>query len=290
MDSGFRVPKDFVGKVLEGRYKVESLIGEGGMSSVFMADFPERQMKVAVKVMASALCSDPAYIERFKREAVVMNSLDHPNLTRIYAFGILQSGEAYIVLEFLEGETLDDRIDRDGSIPVSKAIPLWRQIGEGVAHAHDGGIIHRDLKPSNIMLVKEQSAEIVKILDFGLAKPGPQSAKQQSVTRNGEVFGSPLYMSPEQCMGKELDFRSDIYAIGCIMYQSLTAQLPFLGDSALATMIKHMQEDPKPLKVAAPNIEVSEPLEKVVFRCLEKNPSKRYQTISELLSDLEAVS
>jgi len=278
----------FVGKVLEGRFEIISLIGKGGMSAVFKARHRQVNLPVAIKILLSHHLSDQQNRERFKMEARAVNSLNHPNIMGVIAFGLLSGGEPYLVLEFLQGRSLAEIIKEEGRLPVERAIRLFIQVCNGLAHAHEKGVLHRDLKPNNIMLVEAAGqAELVKIVDFGLAKLLPKDGREaQQLTAEGQTFGSPLYMSPEQCLGQELDARSDIYSLGCSLYETLTGQPPLLGANAFQTMTLHLSERPLPMSQLAEDLRIPESLERIVSKALEKKPEQRYQTMRELLDDL----
>jgi hypothetical protein len=195
-------------------------------------------------------------------------------------------------MDFLEGESLADIIRRDKQVPVKRMIPIFMQACEALEHAHQKGVIHRDLKSSNIMLIDfEGKKDFVKVVDFGIAKLMPSSGKQsQNLTQTGEVFGSPIYMSPEQCMAQSLDARSDIYSMGAMMYESLTGQPPLMGNSIIDTMQMHMSTPPKPFRESRPDLDIPEALERVVLKALAKKPEQRYQSMQELRDAMEGVS
>ena len=226
--------------------------------------------------------------QRFQYEAKAASGLNHPNVVGIYDFGITDDGKAYLVMDYLEGEDLSTILDREDLLPEIQAREIFRQACAGLDHAHSKGVIHRDLKPSNLFLCPlEEGAFVVKLVDFGIAKiseaPGEAA---QNLTRTGEVFGSPLYMSPEQCAGKPLDARSDLYSLGCLMYEVLTGRRPLVGDTAIDTMHKHLKETPLPFKKIAPTIVVSENLETAVLKCLAKSPKDRFESVADLYLDL----
>ena len=283
-------PDPFIGRLIENRFEIVSLLGRGGMAVVYKAQHRQVELTVAVKILHRIGDVEEVNVERFKREARTVNSLFHPNIITMYSFGVLESGQPYLVLECLEGESLSDRIKSGGPIKPAIALRIFDEIGQGVVHAHEQGVLHRDLKPSNIMLVPDQnSSEKVKILDFGIAKClHPDGANCQQLTSAGEIFGSPLYMSPEQCQGEDLDERSDVYAMGCVMYEVLTGKVPLMGKNVLATMALHINEMPPRFENIG--VQIPPPLEMIVFKALQKKPSDRYQTMSELVSDLEYAS
>jgi serine/threonine protein kinase len=276
-----------IGKIFADRYQIQSVLGLGGMSVVYKAQHRLMDRIVAIKMLHSKLKEDVTSLERFKLEAQAASSLSHQNIISVYDFGVTDDGEPFFVMDCLEGEDLSSLIERKGKVPYQRALPIFRQIADGLDAAHKKQIVHRDLKPANVVLIKQDDGtEMVKLVDFGIAKLLPGSGKQaQHLTQTGEVFGSPIYMSPEQCLGRELDTRSDIYALGCLMYETLSGDAPFLGDSFLETMNKHVGEEPKAFSEVAPDAKIPSQVEELVRRCMAKDPSNRFQTAGEV-SDL----
>ena len=261
------------GFVLDGRYKIESFLGKGGMCSVFKAKHLLMDKYVAIKLLHPNLVIDADAIKRFQREAVTVSTVEHPNIVKAYGFGMFGM-RPYIAMEFLHGQSLADLLKQDGKLSKELAIKLLCQICDGLAHAHSSGVIHRDLKPSNIMLAGPEQQ--VKIVDFGIAKILPESGKElQKLTQTGEIFGTLRYMSPEQCLAGTIDARSDIYAVGCTMYEVLTGSPPFTADAPYQIMAQQMQAQPE-------DHECLGGLASVVFQCLEKQPLNRPQTAEEL--------
>ncbi len=232
------------GSIFAGKYEVGDRLGSGGMSTVYLAKHKFLNKNVAVKVLHSNLASDAKSVQRFQMEAKAAFDLTHPNLLTIYDFGISQDGQAYIVMDYIEGESLSDLVQRQGPLELTQALPLFYDICLGLAHAHEKNDLHRDIKPSNVMLLKGESRIVAKIVDFGLAKNYDESALK--LTQTGEIFGSPLYMSPEQCQGAPLDNRSDIYSLGCLFYESLSGIPPIKGDSAYDTFKRKFSDSPPP--------------------------------------------
>jgi eukaryotic-like serine/threonine-protein kinase len=219
----------------------------------------------------------------------MVNSLFHPNIIKMYSFGILETGQPYLVFEYIEGMSLGDRIDSSGPMSAEAAADVFGEICSGVAYAHEQGVLHRDLKPSNIMLLsRSDSDETVKILDFGIARQiSPAGRDAQRLTGKSEIFGSPLYMSPEQCRGEEMDERSDVYSMGCLMYETLSGDVPFIGDNPFATMAQHLNKTPE--RFDKVGVDVPKKLEEIVFKALEKRLEDRYQTMAQIGSELRAV-
>ncbi|MCA0312814.1 MAG: serine/threonine protein kinase [Candidatus Melainabacteria bacterium] len=233
------------GAVFAEKYEVIEALGSGGMSTVYKAKHKFLEKPVAIKLLNAHLASDGKAVQRFQLEAKAAYDLKHPNLISIYDFGISPDGQAYIVMDYLEGESLSDRIERHGKLPLMEALPIFADIASGLAYAHEHNVLHRDIKPSNVMLTSSESgATKALIVDFGLAKNYEDDSLK--LTQTGEIFGSPLYMSPEQCRGSVLDRRSDIYSFGCLMYETLTGYVPIRGTNALETFRLKCTEVPPP--------------------------------------------
>ncbi len=283
---------ELIGQILNDRYKVVEEVGRGGMSAVYKGIHELMDRTVAIKVLLPQLVSDTISIKRFQQEAQAASHLQHPNVITVYDYGFVASGQPYLVMDFLEGESLSDIIRHEKQTTTKRMIPIFMQACEALEHAHQKGVIHRDLKSSNIMLIDfEGKKDFVKVVDFGIAKLMPSSGKQsQNLTQTGEVFGSPIYMSPEQCMAQSLDARSDIYSMGAMMYEALTGQPPLMGNSIIDTMQMHMSTPPKPFREIRPDLEIPEALERVVLKALAKKPEQRYQSMQELRDALEGVS
>jgi len=275
-----------------GRYEIIGHLGAGGMGVVYRARDAQLGREVAVKVLTDEATDSPQRIERFQREARAVARLSHPNILSIHDFGV-HEGINYAVTELLHGHTLSQRLAR-GQIPVNKAVEICRAIAEGLAAAHSEGIIHRDLKPSNIFITDTGQ---VKILDFGVARlkereaedpAGVAEAPTESLTGVGRMVGTVGFISPEQIEGREADARSDIFALGCVMYETLTNRRAFRGETPNATMLAILGDDPEP--IASLRAGVPESIESVVNRCLEKQPGERYQSAREVASAMEALS
>lgn len=278
------------GEVIDERFKIIKLLGRGGMGSVYEIEHLHLHARYAMKILSKGHTNDASW-RRFEIEARATNKLDHPNLIKVHDFGLLPDGQPFFIMDLVEGETLGDVLKRRGRLSVEQAVKLFIQVGFALSYAHSNGIVHRDIKPSNIILTKGSTDKtedsLVKLVDFGIAKlTGQDGFSQQTLTRTGEIFGSPLYMSPEQCMGVAVDHRSDIYSLGCVLFEALTGAPPLVGDSALATMMKHQSEAPPTLKEASMGIEYPKRIEQVVARLLEKDSSSRYQSAELLTADL----
>lgn len=273
---------NMVGVVVENRFEIQGLIGKGGMASVYRAEHRNVDLKVAIKVLNADEHFSQADIERLKREARALNSLFHPNVVKVYSFGFLDSGEPYLVLDLLHGKSLDDIIVSGNLPPLDWTVESFIQICRGLDAAHQSGLIHRDLKPSNVMIVDaDEDGAFVKLLDFGIAKSSMPKDNEQKLTRKGEIFGSPLYISPEQISNKELDKRADVYSLGCLMYEALCGQPALMGDTVVITLMKHLQEKP-PSMATHTEREIPQELEALVLKCMEKAPDDRFQSVQEI--------
>lgn len=268
--------------LLADKYRVINEVGRGGMSVVYkgVQEFVDRE--VAIKILQSQLVSDPTSVKRFQQEAQAASLLKHENIIKMYDYGI-HDGRPYIVMDFLVGESLSDIIRRDNQVECDRAIRIFIQATDALAHAHRHGVIHRDLKSSNIMLVEEDGKiDVAKVVDFGIAKLLPNSGRQsQNLTQTGEIFGSPIYMSPEQCMGHILDARSDIYSMGTMIYESLTGYPALMGKTIVETMEMQVRETPRTFAEIRPDLNLPKEVETIVFKALEKKPDNRYQSMEE---------
>jgi serine/threonine protein kinase len=267
-------------------YDVLSELGTGGMGVVYKAKRHGIENTLAIKMLHPKLVQDAASIKRFEQEAKAASCLTHPHLVSVYEFGFTDKQEPYLVMDFVDGESLAAAIAREHTLAPERCISIFLQVCDALGHAHAKQIIHRDLKPNNIMLARAEGSDsdFVKIVDFGIAKLLPTAdTDRERLTQTGELIGSPIYMSPEQCLGHPLDVRSDLYSVGCAMYEALSGSPPFLKNNIVLTILAHLNDPPALLK------NVPEELQKIVARCLQKNPAHRYQTIEELKEALEMV-
>lgn len=276
-----------VGQLLDEQYEVLSLIKEGTNSHVYKAKERLTGLLCTAKVFKTGQGKDA--LVRFQQEGGTIRKLDHPRILRFQTFGAAESGEPYVILDHAEGESLEDLLGREGLLPVPKALDLFEQICDALGFAHHSGLIHRNLKPSKIVVTANSTDTIeVVVFDFGIAGILRSDYNQISnLTKPGATGYSPDYMSPEQCMARQIDGRADIYALGCIMYRVLTGCKPIQAKNAIEVLAKHINEPPRNFKQANPANSVSRELEKIVFRCLEKNPEDRFASVSELRRALE---
>ncbi|MBR57451.1 MAG: hypothetical protein CMH54_05255 [Myxococcales bacterium] len=281
-----------VGSVLDERYEIEAQIGLGGMGAVYRAHQKGMDRKVAIKVLQPEYTKDPRVRRRFHIEALAASRLTHPHTIRIYDFGESVSEELYIVMEYLEGRSLQEMLAEESRLSVANTLRVARATAESLSEAHERGIVHRDLKPDNIHLITSgRETDFVKVLDFGVAKimTEKNEGRAGTLTQAGSIFGTPRYMAPEQCRSLATDPRTDIYALGVIIYHCVIGAVPFDGDTALAIMMQHLQTDPMALATAAPTIQIPKSVEALILRCMHKNPDKRYQSADELVSAIDTI-
>jgi len=282
---------DLVGQVVADRYHVVKKLGEGGMGQVYLAEHVKMGRRSAIKVMNPAMVHDPDAVARFNREASNASRITHPNVCAIYDFGETADGVIYLAMEFIEGESLTSLIERDGALAVPRATDIFLQVADALLAAHDLGIAHRDLKPDNIMLVRGRDGrDVVKVVDFGIAKAIGGDEAGQKVTKTGLVVGTPEFMSPEQLSGDKVDGRSDLYSLALVFYQMLTGQLPFKADSAQEIMIKRLTDEPAPLAVTRPDLTFPGGLQQTLDTALARMPAERYQQVSKFATDVAAVT
>ncbi|HEY9788215.1 MAG TPA: protein kinase [Candidatus Obscuribacterales bacterium] len=268
-----------VGTTLDGRYLIEEVLGSGGMSVVYKATQTRVNRHVAVKTLKMQLDTKPVYRERFQREIDSLCTLSHPNIVTVYDCLIGPDDQPYVVMDYLRGKSLEALIKDEGPLDVGRFARICVQVCSALDHAHRKGIVHRDLKPGNIVLMDEEM-DFVKVVDFGLAKLGQDSRK---LTQSGELWGSPPYMSPEQCKGQAEDVRSDLYSFGVVMYEMLAGKDPFYDATTVFELIQcHVNTPPPLFSTVNPVVRVPEPVAAVIFKAMEKEPANRYQTALEL--------
>jgi len=281
---------NLVGRVLDGRYRIERKVGEGGMSFVYLAKDIASDEQYAIKVLSAALSSDANAMARLRREASLGMRLAHPNVCHIIRLGETPDGLVYVVMPYVEGEVLSDRNNRLGTIPISDVVHYVRDIAAGLHVAHELKIVHRDLKPENVMICAGPSGtERAVVMDFGLAKERRADAELQKLTATGIILGTPEFMSPEQLRGRPLDPRTDVYSLALMTYEMLTGKLPFSGRTQQEMMIARLRSDPVPLRDAMPGLGL-EAVERVLQKAMQRDPGDRYQTAPEFATALAAAS
>jgi serine/threonine-protein kinase len=280
-----------IGQLVGGRFRVTGVLGEGGMGIVYVG---EQQMgstvrKVAIKTLHQHLSKDPSVLARFHRECGTIAQLEHPNTIKVYDFGSTGDGTLYIAMEFVAGRPLAEIIRTEGALAPDRVIQIMRQICGALDEAHQTGIIHRDLKPENVILTKRAGeTDFVKLLDFGIAarSESADAQKEQKLTQQGMVLGTPPYMSPEQFTGKALDVRSDIYSLGVMAYEMLTGRLPFDADTPWQWATQHMTAQPIPFETSAPARNIPSGLRQAILRSLAKEREQRQSSAREFFSEL----
>src|SRR6188508_229710 len=266
-----------VGTLLSGRYRLDAQVGAGGMSTVYRAFDSTLERRVAIKLMHRDIAADSDQLERFRREARSVAQLSHPHIVGVIDAGE-DDGRPYIVFEYVEGETLKERIRRMGSLPIDEAVAYAIEIARALGAAHARGIVHRDIKPQNVLIDEEGSA---KVTDFGIAR----SMDDSGLTAEGRVLGTTDYVSPEQALGHDVNGQSDIYSLGIVLYEMLTGDVPFHGENQVSVAMKHVREDLPDVKRMRP--EVSATLASVLDHMTEKDVAHRYSDVPSLVADLE---
>jgi eukaryotic-like serine/threonine-protein kinase len=263
--------------VLLGRYEVGRLLGAGGMAEVFEGRDRLLARRVAIKVLQAQFVRDPSFLIRFKREAQAAASLSHPNIVGVYDTGT-ENGTHFIVMEFVDGRTLKEVIRAEGPLYPERAAEICGDVCSALVAAHARGLIHRDIKPGNVMLTPDGK---VKVMDFGIAR----ATTSETITQTAAVVGTAQYISPEQAQGQTVDYRSDLYSLGCCLYEMLTGTVPFTGATPVAIAYRHVREDPTPPRQLNPDVPA--PLEAICLKAMAKLPDNRYQTAAEMQDDLE---
>jgi len=287
------VPKDFEipglqrGTIFAGHYEIQSVLGQGGMSTVYKARHLLVDSVRAIKIIRLDQADNSKVLRRFQQEGKAALALEHPNIGRVYEFGIdatLQ--KPYLVMDYVDGKTLSATLLEEGALTTERACQLIGQVCEGLHEAHSKGVVHRDIKPGNIILTTDSTgAEMAKIVDFGIAKMIGRD-DTQNLTQTGEVFGTPLYMSPEQCLGRKIDARSDIYSLGCVLYECLIGKPPYKGESSLETIMLHVNADESP---DFKTTRIPPGLVSIVCKSLEVDAANRFQTMSDLQAAIQNV-
>lgn len=294
LDFRFHVEKQEdpnIGKVIADRYRIDSVVGRGGMGMVYKADHLTIDRTVAIKMLYPNVVADAEAVKQFRQEAQAVTRAEHPHSVRIYDFGMSDTGQPYLVMDFIDGCSLR-RLMKEGPINIARVEDIFTQVIDALAVAHKVGVIHRDLKPENIMLCERSGrGDYVQVLDFGissLASNQHQEDPYGAPSKKSEVRGSPPYMSPEQCVkGSVIDARSDIYSLAIVIYEAISARLPYGARNPLEMMDAHVSGKPLPLTSASPSLSACEALAQILLRAMEKNPDKRQQTIEEFGRDLK---
>lgn len=289
LDSGrydLSLQTNLVGKTIDYKYQVDSVLGEGGMAVVYKCFHKQMERIVVIKVMQGWLLSSKNSLERFEREYKITAKLNHPNIVSVYDVGFLNGNEPYIVMEYIKGEALADRIARQGDLPLPTVANIAIQICRGLQEAHTQNIIHRDLKPDNILLQENSDRpDWVKIVDFGISHFAAGESKR--LTKTGRMVGTPEYISPEQLRDQPIDARTDLYSLGIILYEMLAGTVPFTAETAEAVLMKHLLSDVPSLTEYRDDIADDSPFGLIVHKLLQKNPSERYDTATEVRLDIE---
>src|SRR5437868_6965306 len=272
------VQDTLIGSLFDGRYRIQRKLGAGGMADVYLAEDQELGRRVAIKILDARHANDAQFIERFRREAKNAAALNHPNIVSIYDRGNAED-TYYIAMEYLDGRTLKELVVGRGPAPITVSVEYARQVLSALRFAHRHGIVHRDIKPHNVLVDREGR---VKVTDFGIARAGTSQ-----MTEAGSIVGTAQYLSPEQARGTEVDQRSDLYSLGIVLYELLTGQTPFDGDTPVEIAMKHLSATPRPPSQI--RRDVPRDLDMVVMRALAKDPAARYQTADEMEADLERV-
>jgi hypothetical protein len=284
------------GMIIRNKYQILDRIGIGGMGLVYRGRHLTFNELCAIKIVSSEIAGDASFLQRFQTEAIVTRKLRHPNAVRVDDFDYTEDGRPFIVMELVEGKNVSEVIQAEGALAVPRAIRIARQVALAIAVAHKLGIVHRDLKPGNIVLTTdEHGQEMAKVLDFGIAKLREAAgAARPEMTMTGMVVGTPLYMSPEQFMGKkaggEIDGRTDIYSLGVVLYQMITAELPFEADTPYSLMMQHLQGTVRPPHEVKPELHIPEALSRVILKAMEKPREQRFQTAEEFIAALDQVA
>ena len=280
-----------IGQLLDGRYKVERKLGEGGMSIVYLATDTGANTQHAIKVLSPSLSKDATAMTRLRREAEMAGKLIHPNVCHIECLGQTANGLVYLVMPYLAGEILADRTYRFGQLPLGDVVGFVSEISMGLQAAHDHQIVHRDLKPENVMIVKgADDRDHAVVMDFGLAKERKAGPELERLTATGIVLGTPEFMSPEQLRGKPLDGRTDVYSLALMTVEMLTGSLPFTGKSQQELMIARLRNQPTPLRKLRPDLDFPSAVERVLLKALERDPNDRYPTAPDFAVALDAAT
>ncbi|MBU1897346.1 serine/threonine protein kinase, partial [Myxococcota bacterium] len=280
----------WIGRLINNRYRILKKLGDGGMGEVYLAQHLHLEERVALKLLRAHFADRADQVERFKREAKAARQLEHPNTIRVHDFGVESNGTLYFAMEYLQGRSLGDLLEEEKKLEPARAVQIMSQVCASLIEAHAQGIVHRDLKPDNIFLIQRHGCqEFVKVLDFGIAKvTQAQGEALESITQAGAIFGTPKYMSPEQVKGAQLDARSDVYALGVILYEAISGHLPFKAHSAMEMLTHHLATQPQSFVESDAKAQDGAlvRLEAVALRALSKDPDQRQPTVEAFLENL----
>jgi serine/threonine protein kinase len=282
---------DLIGREIAGRYRIVKKLGEGGMGAVYRGEQMSLKRAVAVKLLKPELGANQMILRRFNAEAEAVAKLSHPNTVNIYDFGQDTDGSLFIAMEFIEGRSLREAIQKEGPFSATRAISIALQVAASLSDAHAHSIVHRDLKPDNVMLQdRGRQKDVVRVLDFGIAKLRDDNrATQQAMTQAGDMLGTPQYMAPEQIRGEKIDGRTDVYALGCMVYEMVTARLPFEAATIMAMLSKHLVENVVPPSQRRPDLAIPPAIDQLVLHAMAKDPAARPATMDQLAELLQAV-
>jgi serine/threonine-protein kinase len=283
---------DLAGKEIAGRYRILAKLGEGGMGAVYRGEQISLRRAVAVKLLRAELSANQVLLRRFSAEAEAVAKLSHPNTVNVYDFGQDTDGSLFIAMELIEGRSLRSAIANEGPFPPQRALHIAAQVAASLADAHAHAIVHRDLKPDNVMLQdRGRQKDVVRVLDFGIAKLRDDSrATQQAMTQAGDMLGTPQYMAPEQIKGEAIDGRTDVYALGCMLYEMVTGRMPFEAPTIMAMLSKHLIEAPVPPSQRRPDLGLSPALDQLVLAAMAKDPARRPPTMDQLGEQIAALA
>ncbi len=278
------------GMVIRGKYEILEKIGAGGMATVYRARHLVFNELRAIKLVSSRMMDDENFLKRFRNEAVITRKLQHGNAVRVDDIDTTEDGRPFMIMELVEGQNLRSVIEQEGPLPTPRALEITRQVASALGAAHKLGITHRDIKPDNIVLMTQAGSEVVKVLDFGIAKLRESEGSAYTATQTGMVIGTPQYISPEQAAGgrgDQIDGRADLYSLGIVLYQMLTGRLPFESDTPMGLLLHHLQTPAPSPQVLRPDLNIAAPVCQLLLKCLEKDPGKRFQSAEELTAALQ---
>jgi CheY-like chemotaxis protein/tRNA A-37 threonylcarbamoyl transferase component Bud32 len=278
---------NLIGTSLAARYEFIDILGQGGIGIVYKARHPMLNKLIAIKMLQPHELETDSF-QRFEIEAQAASRLDHPSIATIHDFGLTEKKQPFLVMEFIEGRALDKILLEDELPPPPFVINTFIQVSDALVHAHASGVLHRDVKPSNIMIKQIPGRDkLPKILDFGCAKLRDlQNNKSVALTQAGQIMGSPPYMSPEQARGRPQDERSDVYSLGCVLYEAVTGMPPHLSDNIMDILFMHVENDATPVREARPDLNIPAPLETIIMKALSRDPAQRHQSMRELRDEL----